>query len=85
MGDSNTVDQMYYEEYCDPRTHKSMILDDQRVLAYQLAIQNCGMKGKVVLDVGCGATALLSIFAAKAGARKVYAVEAASGAIRCMH
>jgi ribosomal protein L11 methylase PrmA len=56
-----------------------MIRDEARTDAYFKAI--CGnpevFKDKVVLDVGCG-SGILSIFAAKAGAKKVYAVDNSS-------
>jgi len=50
-----------------------------RTRGYQRAIVNNPhlFKDKIVLDVGCG-TAILSMFAAKAGAKKVYAIDAAS-------
>ncbi|CAL8074006.1 unnamed protein product [Orchesella dallaii] len=54
-----------------------MLQDAARTNAYQTAItdtQNL-FKDKVVMDVGAG-TGILSLFCAKAGAKKVYAVEA---------
>lgn len=55
-----------------------MLKDKVRTKTYMNSIvQNKHLfKDKVVLDVGCG-TGILSMFAAKAGARKVYGIECA--------
>jgi len=59
-----------------------MMEDHKRTGAYYQAIMSnrAQFKDKVVLDVGTG-SGILSIFAAKAGAKKVYAVEATSVAV----
>ena len=56
---------------------KDMLEDHKRTGAYHQAILNnpSSFKDKVVLDVGTG-SGILAIFAAQAGAKKVYAVEA---------
>jgi histone-arginine methyltransferase CARM1 len=56
-----------------------MMQDYIRTSTYQRAIldNSIDFAGKVVLDVGAG-SGILSFFAAQAGARKVYAVEASS-------
>lgn len=53
-----------------------MIQDEKRTDAYREAIENNKhlIKDKIVIDVGAG-TGILSIFAARAGAKHVYAVE----------
>ena len=74
-GDAN----YYFNSYAHFGIHLDMISDNARTSAYQRAIMNCAhlIKDKVVLDVGAG-SGILSIFAAKAGARHVYALECSS-------
>jgi histone-arginine methyltransferase CARM1 len=61
-----------------------MLQDYIRTSTYKTAIENnrSDFEGKVVLDVGAG-SGILSFFAAFAGARKVYAVEASNMAHCC--
>ena len=66
----------YFESYSTAEIHEDMLKDRVRTEAYRDFIyQNKHLfENKVVLDVGCG-TGILSMFCAKAGAKKVYAVD----------
>lgn len=66
----------YFNSYSSFYIHEEMIKDSIRTGSYKNAIMNNAevFKGKVVLDIGCG-TGILSIFAAKAGAKHVYGIE----------
>lgn len=70
-------DAEYFNSYEDIEIHRLMVEDGPRTSAYKSAILENGhlFKGKTVMDVGAG-TGILSLFAARAGARRVYAVEA---------
>eukprot|EP00922_Rhytidocystis_sp_ex-Travisia-forbesii_P060368 GHVS01089480.1.p1 GENE.GHVS01089480.1~~GHVS01089480.1.p1 ORF type:complete len:406 (-),score=54.38 GHVS01089480.1:620-1708(-) len=66
----------YFNSYAHFGIHEEMLKDSIRTGSYEKAIlQNCHLfRDKVVLDVGSG-TGILCLFAAKAGAKKVYGIE----------
>ncbi len=69
----------YFDSYSHISIHHEMLDDVIRTKAYQHAILNNEhiFRDKIVLDIGCG-TGILSMFAASAGAKHVYAIEMAS-------
>ena len=70
--------------YAHTSIHYDMLNDSVRTMSYHDAIfknKSC-FEGKIVCDVGCG-TGILSLFAAKAGAKKVYAIECTEIAETC--
>ncbi|XP_055386139.1 uncharacterized protein LOC129615095 [Condylostylus longicornis] len=71
--------EAYFTDYEDLEVHEVMLKDRHRQEAYFNAIMSNKhlFEGKVILDVGAG-TGILSMFAAKAGAKLVYAVEASN-------
>ena len=72
----------YFGSYSHFYIHEEMLKDKIRTESYQKAIENNpeDFKDKIVLDIGAG-TGILSIFAARAGAKHVYAVENAEIAL----
>uniref|UniRef100_A0A182T1P2 type I protein arginine methyltransferase n=1 Tax=Anopheles maculatus TaxID=74869 RepID=A0A182T1P2_9DIPT len=69
-------DQSYFNTYSHFGIHHDMLSDEVRTSSYRDAIlRNADiMKDKTVLDLGCG-TAILSMFASKAGAKEVISVD----------
>ena len=60
--------------YAEFEVHRTMIRDHVRTEAFWRAIDSVVRRGDIVLDVGAG-SGILSVFAAQAGAARVYAVE----------
>jgi type I protein arginine methyltransferase len=77
--DDRTSNDYYFDSYAHHAIHEEMLKDEVRTRTYQRAItENRHLfMDKVVLDVGCG-TGILSMFAAQAGAKQVYAVDCSS-------
>lgn len=74
-----------YHNFRSSEIHEMMLKDTIRTEAYRdFILSNPTLfKGATVLDVGCG-TGILSMFAAKAGAKKVFAVDASKVAFKAM-
>ncbi|OCH89934.1 S-adenosyl-L-methionine-dependent methyltransferase [Obba rivulosa] len=70
-------DTHYFESYGENDIHAIMIQDKVRTATYAQYIMSTPevFRDAIVLDVGCG-TGILSLFAARAGAKRVLAVDA---------
>ena len=81
---SITSSDYYFDSYAHFGIHEEMLKDEIRTKSYMYAIERNAhlFKDKIVLDVGCG-TGILSMFAARAGAKMVYAIECSSIADQC--
>ncbi|XP_050440925.1 protein arginine N-methyltransferase 1 isoform X2 [Adelges cooleyi] len=74
-GDMTSMDY-YFDSYAHFGIHEEMLKDEVRTLTYRNSMyyNKHLFKDKIVLDIGCG-TGILSMFAAKAGAARVFGVE----------
>lgn len=74
----------YFDSYSHFGIHEEMLKDEIRTGSYMSAIENNPhlFKDKIVLDIGCG-TGVLSMFAARAGAKRVFAIECSNIADQC--
>lgn len=81
FGDRDKHDY-YFGSYSSFHIHEEMLKDTVRTRTYQRAIMDNpeDFKDKIVLDIGAG-TGILSMFAARAGAKHVYAIEFAEIAV----
>lgn len=69
--------ELYFSAYSELHHQKDMLTDTHRMDSYFTAISanaEVAFKDKIVMDIGTG-SGILAIWAAKAGAKKVYAIE----------
>jgi len=75
-GEGMTAKDYYFDSYAHFGIHEEMLKDEVRTVTYRNAMYHNRhlFKDKIVLDVGCG-TGILSMFAARAGAKHVIAID----------
>ncbi|CAD6193905.1 unnamed protein product [Caenorhabditis auriculariae] len=78
-----TSKDYYFDSYAHFGIHEEMLKDEVRTVTYRNSIYHNRhlFKDKIVMDVGSG-TGILSMFAAKAGAKKVFAMEFSNMALQ---
>lgn len=72
--DEASETSVFFANFADIDVHRRMLADEARVDAFARAIERIVRPGMVVLDAGTG-SGLLACLAARAGARRVYAVD----------
>lgn len=72
--ESGLSDKLGAKIHINVENHHVMMKDFVRLAAYRRAIERAVKPDSVAMDLGCG-SGILSFFAAKAGAKKVYAIE----------
>ncbi|XP_075249643.1 protein arginine N-methyltransferase 1-like [Convolutriloba macropyga] len=75
-GNEMSSKDYYFDSYAHFGIHEEMLKDEVRTVTYRNAMYHNRhlFKDKVVLDVGCG-TGILSMFAARAGAKHVIGID----------
>lgn len=68
--------EYYFKRYGDLELHRRMVSDRWRTDAFARAIAKVVRRNDIVLDVGTG-TGILAMLAARAGAKRVYAIDQA--------
>ncbi|KAF8321754.1 S-adenosyl-L-methionine-dependent methyltransferase [Clavulina sp. PMI_390] len=76
-------DTHYFQSYGYQDIHNIMLRDSVRTMSYaKFILSNPAVfRDKLVMDVGCG-TGILSMFAARAGAKHVFAIDASDIALK---
>lgn len=79
LRDDTMVEDFYFGSYSKTSIHQKMIQDKTRTKSYRNVMYHNKhlFRGKTVLDVGCG-TGILSLFAARSGAKRVIGVDNSS-------